>query len=133
MIEFCKIVQNASRPRRPHLWVRVLVCPWEVFAKQCKCERRFIGMWSRIYQCRSQMSPTWHPKPVKVSYKLHFGSPTGRFGALGRKNTFQLAVNGGHMPPPQDPSIFVFGIRFPLHFCLFYCIQLGIYFMIMFL
>ena len=34
------VIQNDSRTRRPHLWIRVLVRPWEAFAKQSKCEPR---------------------------------------------------------------------------------------------
>ena len=87
------LIHNASRPRRPHLWIRVLVCPWEAFAKQGEYEPGSIGIWSQHW---SQMSPKWHPNPAKIPYKSHLGSPTGRFQAPGRKKTAHWQHMGAH-------------------------------------
>jgi hypothetical protein len=42
------VIHNASRPRRPHLWIRVLVCPCEAFSKQGEYDLGSIGIWSQI-------------------------------------------------------------------------------------
>ena len=40
------LIHNAPRPRRPRLWIRVLVCPWEGFSKQGEYDLGSIGIWS---------------------------------------------------------------------------------------
>ncbi len=61
------VIHNASRPRRPHLWIRVLVCPWEAFAKQGEYEPGSIGIWSQLisigpkcYQNGTRIQPKYH-------------------------------------------------------------------------
>ena len=52
------ITQNNSIRFAPptHLWIRMLVCPWEAFVKQGRCEPRSIGIWPQL----SNIGPKFH-------------------------------------------------------------------------
>ena len=41
-------IHNALCPRRPHLCIRVLMCPREAFSKQGEYDLGSIGMWSQV-------------------------------------------------------------------------------------
>ena len=80
-----KVIKNASRPRRPHLWIRVLVCLGEAFVKQGKYELTSIGIWSQLinigpncHQHGTPIQPTQytnhtlgHPRFCYLSIFLH--------------------------------------------------------------
>ena len=95
---------NASRPRRRHLWIRVLVCPWEVVFEQGKNDLVSIDMWSHIDWHRYQMSSTWHPDSVKIQSKSDLGAPMGRFRAPGRKQTSCWQQMGGTWVRKRVPN-----------------------------
>ena len=81
------LIHNASHPRWPNLWIRVLVCPWEVFSKQGEYDLGSIGNLSQVDYCRLHMSSKWRRDSDKIVCESDLGQPKGRLRAPGRKKT----------------------------------------------
>ena len=105
------LIHNASRPRRPHLCIRVLVCPWEAFSKQGEYELGSIGIWPQLII----VGPKCYQNGTRIQPKYHANHTLGHPCAGSERQVAKRRRVGskwGHMGPKTGSQIVVFGIRF---------------------
>ena len=105
------IIHNASRPRRPHLWIRVLVCPWEALLNRVNTILDRLAFGHKLFS----IVPKCHQDGTRIQSKYHANHTMGHPWAGSERqvaNRRHVAANGGHMDPNRDPPIGVCCIKF---------------------